>query len=207
MALRRLFIDISQPPASALVVSDTNRSPITPLHFTQGDTETIQLCILEPNSTGGLSSPYAKLNLAGYNIRLAIGTPGGTPVALVTSWSVGTPYTSATASLALTSVGLTSLLGSSNEVGAYFQVRLDSGSGTYETKSLARCTLHKSIDDSISTEPDPVEDYYTKNEANARFARRTGEAGEGIILTSPDGASQIVLSVYNDGTFHADPYT
>lgn len=205
MALRRLYIDISQPPGTALVESDKSRNQAPVMHFTQGDVESVQLCLLEPNPSGGLSAPYTKINLNGYAIRLTIGAPGGTPATTVTSWSVASPYTAATANLQLNTVGITSLVGSNAEVNSKLHIRFDPGSGNYETKVLANCVVHRTVDNGVTEEPTPVDGFYTKFETDAKFAAKTMPAGEALILTSPDGLAQVRLYVDNNGDFHADP--
>ena len=206
MGLLKLYVDVQN---NRLVVSTRNPSPFSLPSFVQGDVIPLELYLVEPNVSGGLSDPLS-LILTQYTVKVGIVTPHATtPVAsaLVTlsadaSFATNGKYTG---SLSM-GAGITTLLGSSTSVSSTFEIELTL-SGDVRTAVQMGCTV-KAQGISSSTPDTPAPDGYpTWNEANSSFVKRTGGAGEGFTLKSPDGTKTGFIWWGDDGTFHADPIT
>ena len=67
----KLYVDTQN---NKLVQSDTDASDFTLPTFFQGDVLAVELKLLEPNTTGGLTTPFNVISTS-YTVKVAIGTP------------------------------------------------------------------------------------------------------------------------------------
>ena len=71
----KLYVDTQN---NKLVQSDTDASDFTLPTFFQGDVLAVELKLLEPNTTGGLTTPFDVISTS-YTVEIAIGTPHPIP--------------------------------------------------------------------------------------------------------------------------------
>ena len=67
----KLYVDTQN---NKLLQSDTDASDFTLPIFFQGDVLAVELKLLEPNTTGGLTTPSNVISTS-YTVKVAIGTP------------------------------------------------------------------------------------------------------------------------------------
>ena len=67
----KLYVDTQN---NKLVQSDTDASDFTLPTFFQGDVLAVELKLLEPNTSGGLTTPFNAISTS-YTVKVAIGTP------------------------------------------------------------------------------------------------------------------------------------
>lgn len=202
----RLYVDTAR---RALVVSDRSTQPAPRLGFTQGDTVTLVITLLEPNASGGISSPYSKVSVSGLTVRLGIGTPSAStgssaPSIYQNSFTADTTANTLTGTLYVTPSAVQTLLGSNVTGESTLEIEI-AESGNYFTAYSGPVTLYAELIEAAGATPStPGDTYMTTGESIATFVRKSGAAGESITLTSPDGTKQVILYIDNTGTFHAD---
>lgn len=202
----RLYVDTAR---RALVVSDRSTQPAPRIGFTQGDTVTLVITLLEPNSSGGISSPYTKVSASGLTLRVGIGTitpaTGSTaPSIYQNSFTVDTTANTFTGTLYITPATVASLLGTNKTGEGDFEIEV-SESGNYSTVFSGAVTLYGELIEAAGAEPStPGDTYMTAAECLATFVRKIGEPGAGYTLTSADGTKQCVVYLDNNGAVHQD---
>jgi hypothetical protein len=207
MGLLKLYVDVQN---NRLVVSSRIASPFVLPSFIQGDVIPIELYLVEPNISGGLSEQLSLLTEITYTVKLGIVTPSASsPVAhaVITlsadpSYSTNGKYTG---SLALGS-GITTLLGSATSVTSTFEVELTSATDI-RTPIQIPCTVKAGGISSATPDTPAADTYPTANEVANTYVKKVGGAGEGFILKSPDGLHSVLIWVDNDGTLKTDPIT
>lgn len=203
MGLRTLYLAIEQPPEASLVATATGLQGIAQPAFAQGDTEQVTLILTQPNPAGPWSNQRSVVNLAGYTFRIAIGAPGGTPIALQTSWTLAADNLSATCALNLNTSGIDSLVSGVSSALSTLSLKVNDGV-SWHTRALYPVRIYAQVDDNTSNVPTPTSEYHTTVEAEALFAKRVMPAGGSITWTSQDGTKQVVQYLDNDGTMHYD---
>lgn len=203
MGLQRLYIDLT---ARKLVTSNFSTAGFGLPAMVQGDTATLELMFLKPVAGGAINAPYSIVNISGYDLVVAIGTPGGTPAALQNTWTAIEGNTVFSGVLSLNTAGITALLGANNQVTSTFEIELGLA-GDYDTPIQIPVVLKKAVIATGSPVPPPGTEYYTVPAANATFVRKLGLAGETITLVSPNGVYGRILGVDNNGNATDDIVT
>ena len=207
MGLLKLYVDVQN---RRLVTSTRNASVFTLPSFVQGDTMAIELYLLEPNTSGGLSSPLTTLKSISYTVKVGIVTPHpSAPVAhAVLTLTVDPDHANNGkyyGSLPLGS-GITSLLGSATSVSSTFEIEVSSA-GDVDTPVQVGCTVKAGGITNSTPDTATGDTFPTHAEANNTYVKKTGDAGAGFTLTSPDGTKSVYFWVDNDGVVHNDPIT
>lgn len=205
----KLYVDVDR---GVLVESLTSRNIVKPT-FVQGDTVTLQIYLLERNTTGGITSPYSKSGVSGKALRVGIGTPtaasgSGAPGIYQTTFTADTTNNVLTGNLYITPATVTSLLGSATSKDATLEIEKAEG-GLYQTVFQGPCLLlAELIEAAAPPAPEDQDSFMTAAETTATFVKwnntETEDRGKSIVLTSPDGTHTVSLWVDNDGVFHAD---
>lgn len=207
MGLLKLYVDVQN---RRLVTSTRNASVFTLPSFVQGDTMAIELYLLEPNTSGGLSSPLSLLTSTSYTVKVGIVTPHpSAPLAhAVLTLTVDPDHANNGryyGSLPLGS-GITTLLGSATSVSSTFEIEVSSA-GDVDTPVQVACTVKAGGITNSTPDTSAGDTFPTHAEANNTYVKKTGDAGAGFTLTSPDGTKSVYFWVDNDGVVHNDPIT
>jgi len=166
----------------------------------QSNVPTLQISVVDP--INGLGS-YSLVDLNGFSMRVSIGdTPTGTaggPAVLALQdtfvWNAANKYFQA--DLALNTAAIDAFIGTAPSRGAFFEVNITGPSGR-DTILQVGCTLKAVVDELTSVAPNPVDQYFTKAEQLALFAKKVGAPGERQVFTSQDGTAQREIGVNND---------
>lgn len=190
-----LIVNISRGYIQA---STSNGTRVAAPSFTVGDQYPVRIAFVEQNGEGPAAT-FSVLSPSSLGLKVGIGTRGGTPAVLQTTWTPSGNYLTGTLDCA------TAAFSSAVSAGTrlYFEVEV-SESGQPNTVYQVEATTRDQVCPTSATTPAPAEEFYTKTEANNTFAKKVGAAGDAITLTSADGTKQVILYVDNDGTFHAD---
>jgi len=204
MGLLQLFVALD---TKTLVAGRTSRARVTLPTFFQGDTVSLEMSFLQPNPSGGFSDPWSNLGLSGYSCRVGIGaTPVGntsvSPAALQTSFSASAANVF-TGTLALNTAGINTLLGSSSQVNATFEIELAYG-GLYETVFQTQITVKADLIETGSTVPTPEESYLTANESTALFMSKVSSPGEALYMVNADSTFATKIWTDSDGAVRMD---
>jgi len=180
--LLKLYVDTQN---NQLVQSDTDASTFTLPTLFQGDVMPVQLQLLEPNSSGGLSTPF-NIITDSYTVKIAICS--------IASSASSTIYTSATltyssstnlytGTLILNNTGtpsIASLLTSVSSATALFEVEV-SGSGIYSTEAQETVTIKADGIKTGTPMTPPVTGYYTESQADSTFSAKSGSTTIGTL--------------------------
>ena len=183
--LLKLYVDTQN---NQLVQSDTDASTFTLPTLFQGDVMPVQLMLLEPNSSGGLSTPFNTITDS-YTVKIAICS--------ITNSSSSTVYTSATltfssstnlytGTLILNNTGtpsIASLLNSVSSATALLEVEV-SGSGVYSTEVQESVTVKADGIKTGTPMTPPVTGYYTEAQADSTFSAKTGSTTIGTLSST-----------------------
>lgn len=197
MGLLKLAID-RQNKALVSVTGITTLTAIPSLF--QSNVPTLQIYVVDPISALG---SYQLVDMNGFGMRVSVGdTPTGTaggptPLALQDTfvWNAVNKYFQA--DLALNTAAIDAFIGAAAAKSAYFEVNVTGSSGR-DTILQAQFTLKAVVDELASTAPNPVDQYFTKAEVLALFAKKVGLPGERIVFKSDDGTAGRELGVNND---------
>jgi len=182
--LLKLFVDTQN---NELVQSDTDGSTFTLPTLFQGDVIPVELKLLEPNSSGGLSTPFNTITDS-YTVKMAVCTPDPTSSTVYTSATL--TYSSSTnlytGSLILNNTGtpsIASLLSTASSATATFEIET-SGSGVYSTEYQATVTVKADGIKTGTPMTPPVTGYYTESQADATFVAKAGGTMTGALSMS-----------------------
>lgn len=197
MGLLKLYVDVQN---RRLVTSTRNASVFTLPSFVQGDTMAIELYLLEPNTSGGLSSPLSLLTSTSYTVKVGIVTPHpSAPVAhAVITLTVDPNHANNGkyyGSLPL-GAGITSLLGSGTTASATFEIEVSSA-GDVDTPVQVACTVKAGGITNSTPDTAAGDTFPTHAEANNTYVKRVMGPGEAIYMSDADGTVTYRLFVDN----------
>jgi hypothetical protein len=185
----------------------------TPVDFPplfQMNVQQLQIYPLDPPVN--IWSAYQSVDASGLGLRVAIcsqptgSTGDDTRLTFQNSfiWNAANRYFSG--ELDLAAAAIATYLGTAAARNAWFEVNLMDGGDP--TTILQQEFSLKALGDNFSTTtPTPVDQYYTQVQANDRFAKKTGDPGERIILKSANGLYAVELGCGDDGSFITNSIT
>lgn len=145
---------------------------------------------------------YQRLSLNGYALEIVIGAVGS-PLARQNVWTASADGYELTGDLSLVTTEMNAALAGVSQVTTIFEVILSTASTKY--RGQFPITIKKSVSLAGGLNPVVNDTGLGRLEADRLFARKEGKAGEGQILTSPDGTKQGFIYWGDDGAFHAEP--
>ena len=180
----KLYVDTQN---NKLVQSDTDASDFSLPTFFQGDVLAVELKLLEPNTTGGLTTPFNVISTS-YTVKVAIGTPDASSSTVHTNATLtfSSSTNTYTGNLILNNTGtpsIASLLGSSASATATFEVEV-SGGGNYSTEVQEQITVKADTIKTGSPTTPPVTGYYTEAQADATFSAKSGSTTIGTLSST-----------------------
>ena len=176
---------------------------------TQGEVYNLYVYFVEDSGLG-IASPYSLVTLSGLSLETSIGNKNpvaakSTPDIYQNSFSVNTTLNRFEGSLTIADSDAETLLGSNTSVKTHFSFKIIDGAT--EQDYIFDVVLSASVAPSSNTAPTPAIQYVTKTLGDQRYVNVVGEAGQIIILTSPDGTKQIALGCDDNGAFTSDVIT
>lgn len=159
------------------------------------------------DESGIISAPYTILDLAGYGLRVSVGSqPTGTAggpaaLALQTAFTWDTTRKLFTGTLATNTAGIDSHIGAADSKISWFEVNITDGTDRL-TALQTTFTLRAVVDEGSSTVPTPTDQYPTKAEADGLYLSRAGNTA--MYLTNQTTGKTMVLYLGADDTLHTE---
>jgi hypothetical protein len=169
----------------------------------QSNTLGLRIQVVDP--TGDFTTPYSIVDLNGSGMRVSVGdTPTGSaggpsPLTLQDTFVWDAVNKWFAADIALNTAAIDAFLGAAASKLAYFEVNL-TGGGARTTILQTAFTLKAVVDELTAVVPTPTDQYLTKAESLAMFAKFLNDLGAVIVLKSPNGVYGRELGVNNDGS-------
>lgn len=199
-----LFFDIAN---EQIVSSFTNQGPFTFPAWYHQNVKDIRATFLRLNTTGQFGDPYSKVPVAGLTFSVKLFTSdGATVLASQTAWTEdgGAATLAGTLDLNTTAMATAFTSGSTLSISAILEFKMTEPSGG-ETTWQTTVTIKRQYDIAGSPSAVPAATYLTEDQINATFVKFSGNPdGASITLRSASGTHQVIISVNDDGTFHAD---
>lgn len=177
----------------------------------QSNLQAFRIYVVDPDPANPLGG-YVLVDLASSGLRMAIGdTPTGantgpTPLTLQDTWTWNAAGKYFSANLALNVTAIDSFIGALASRTAYLEIN-ETASGSRTTLYQGSVNLKAVVDELTSTAPTPTDQYLTKAESLATFAKRIGANGDRITLPSANGVYALQIGCNDDGTTMLDVIT
>lgn len=163
---------------------------------------------LELNPSAALGSdPYSLVSVSGLSLVAAVLDPSdGTVLATNSTWTEDTSNNTLTGKLDLDTSEMSTFVGSNKSVLVDIEFRFSNstlGEKTVSAKGSGTSgaqTIWKQFNVTGSPTPVPNETFLTEAASKALFVNKTGLAGEGFTLKSPDGTKTILVYCDDNGT-------
>ena len=153
----------ARTPEDGIVVSETYSVPIPEtFDFVRGDQVNLSVYLVDGDGAFDAIS-----GSAGYTLKVAVGTPGGTVAAMQDTWNLITNGWGAY--LDLNTQGIIDLLDGNQSVKTKIEIEITDGSGKVRTYGQRAVRILNQTISGSSAVPTPVSDYYTKVETNQKF--------------------------------------
>jgi hypothetical protein len=192
-ALLPLFYDVVN---KRLVISALSPDPFLLPSLNQEDAYTIEFVALLPTGVP-LGPIYQRINLAGYNLRISVGT-AGVENTFNSAWAPNAENTSLSGVLQMNTAGINGLADGAQQT---FEIRLFDG--TNYNRGQFPVTIRKSVSIAGALVPVPGELALSATEARRLYVAKEGLPGEAIILTSKTSGKQVMLYVDDDGALQS----
>jgi hypothetical protein len=187
-----------------LRVSDKNGAIFSLPDFNKYEVIPLEVVIIEPDldPSGifrGLQTfqrvPVANLSLS---VSLNDTYDDASPLAYQNTFTKDETVNTFSGSLSLNTAALNTWLGSSEYKTGYFEIEIQEGSNVSKIYR-AEVRVHNSVSQVGAVVPSPVDEYYTKAQADAQFLKPISSAGVQVTITSPGGIYQRVFGVTDEG--------
>ena len=196
-AVRRLFVNWW---TKQLQISDRNSGPFVLPAFQKYETVPFEIVIVEPAVEAAGLSRFNRVDISNLSISVAVNDTfdSATPLAYQPTWAKNEDENVFSAELELNTALVNAYIGSSDSKTPYFEIEVQEG--TARSKIFqASITLKNSVTTVSPAAPTPLDEYYTKQQAEAQFIRKVMGAGEQITMVSPSGNYLRILGVGDAG--------
>lgn len=196
-ATRKLFVNLA---TKTLQISDKNGSPFTLPNFNKYEVLPFEVVLVEPALEAvGLPS-FSRVDISNLSLSLSLNDTydDAAPLAYQNTFSKDETTNTFSGTLSLATSPLNSWLSTTVEKDAYFEVEIQEGSNVIKAY-LAVVKVKQSVAQVGATVPSPVDEYYTKAQANAQFLQPISPAGVQHTITSPSGTYVRIIGVTDDG--------
>lgn len=190
-----LFVNVTR---RILQASTTDGSTMAVPAFTYGDVYDLKVALIEQTGSG-IGATYTVLSPGSLGLKVGIGQRGQSPLVLQDTFTASGNFL--VAQLDCTPAGYATAIDAGTAL--YLEVKAGD-SGNFKTVFQELCTNRRAVSTTASASPAPSDQYYSKAEIDALFAKMVNTAGRTITLTSPDGTRQRILGVNDDGSAQDD---
>lgn len=182
-----------------LQVSDKNGGAFQLPDFNKYETVPLKIIILQPASAASGIERYERLDISPLSLQVAINDTydDASPLAYQNVWTKDETDNVFSGELSLNTAALNTYLGSESSKAAYFEISISEGTAR-TLVYLAAITLKNSVLQVGSVAPAPVDEYYTKSQADSQFVRKIEDGFLNIL--SPSGNYMRTIGVDDGGT-------
>jgi len=195
-ATRKIFVNWL---TKSLQVSDKNGGVIVLPPFQKYEVVPFEVVIVEPIEAVGILK-YQRVDIGNLSMAMALNDTldDASPLAYQNTFAKDETENKFSGDLSLATVGLNTWLGSNASLEAYFEIEIQEGTNISKIYQ-ARVTVRNSVSQVGAIVPSPVDEYYTKAQADAQFDKPIGAAGVQKTITSPGNIYQRILGVTDAG--------
>ena len=161
----------------------------------------LTVCLVEESTTSSLPF-YERKSVNGVSLRISLNDTldDASPLCQQATWTADASTNTFSGTLSLNTAGMNSYVGSASSVTAYFQIEFSQGGAGWTPIFQQQVTVKNSVTQPTTTQPDPVERYYTAQEADGLFLTPIMRQGLQLVAISPSGNWQRVWGVDDNGT-------
>lgn len=196
MALLPIYFDTV---TKGLVLSRTSGTPVSLPFLNQEDAIRIEFTAVKRIALIG--TPLEVIILTGYSLTISIGS-AGTILAAANpgDFTINADNTVLTGTLDLNTSGINALANGAEQT---FEIKLSNATERYRGQFAVQ--IFKSVNLAASVQPVVNDTALGRLEALRTYMKKEGDAGEGFILTSQDGAKKSFQYLHNDGSLRSEP--
>jgi hypothetical protein len=203
-----VFVDITQ---GGFVTGVLSREPVLLRQFGQADSIQWTITFVSVNPDAGYAAPYSALSATGLALKVAIGSPGQTPLCEEDSWAYGAPNgpNEVVGVLNLDTQAMRDQFTDPQVqyIEPWLEFQLQDADGVITPIHQQIFIFRQLLAPGTPPAPGPNQVFYDSSETDALYVKRIGKAGEGFFLQSADGTKSVFVYLDNDGSFHTDPAT
>lgn len=178
-----------------LQISDVNGGELILPAFNKYETVPLEIIIVEPTQNSRGIDRFSRIDISPISLEVALNDTydDATPLAFQNTWTKDEEDNVFSGELALNTAALNTWLNSDSKQ-AYLEITITEGTAR-TVVYLGQVTVKNSVLQVGATVPTPVEEYYTKAQADSQFVKKI-EQGQ---ITLQVGSYQRILGVTSDG--------
>lgn len=195
-ATRKLFVNWF---TKTLQVSDKNGGALVLPAFNKYEVVPFEIVIVEPNTQAVGPPQWTRVRVSNLSLSMALNDTfdDASPLAYQNTFTKDETTNTFAGDFSLATAALNTWLSTTESKTAYFEIAYSEG-GNYSPIFQATVTVRQSVAQIGAVVPSPVDEYYTKAQADAQFLQPIGPAGVQHTITSPGGIYQRILGVTDD---------
>ena len=196
-ATRKLFVNWL---TKQLQVSDSNGGIVTLPPFNKYENVPFEIVVVEPDTSAIGPAKWTRVDISALSMSMALNDTydDATPLAYQNAFSKDETLNVFSGSLSVNTAALNAWLGSSAYKDGIFEIEIQEGLNVSKIYQVG-IRVQNSVAQVGATVPSPVDEYYTKAQADQQFVKPVGDAGRQITITSPGGIYQRVFGVSDNG--------
>lgn len=193
---RRLFVNLE---TKKLVFSDRIPGEVILADFHKYETAAFEVVLLRRNPNA-LTGALERVNISNVSLKISIHSSYDTssPAAMQDTWSKDLINNVFSAEFSLNTAGINSLIGANATATGYFEIEITENTSRQKIYVQA-ITLRNAVAQPSTTAPTPITEYMTRAEADSKYVKFLGSAGETVTLTSSSGTFQRIIGVTDGG--------
>lgn len=194
-AKRKLFVNFLE---KRLQISDINGGTFTLPQFNKYEEVPFEVVIVEPANSSRVIDRFSRLDISALTLSIAINDTfdDAAPLAYQNTFTKDEVNNVFSGELSLNTSALNTYLGASDSKTAYIEIAITEGTAR-SVIYIGTITLQNAVTQSGAVVPTPVDEYYTKAQADSQFVRKI-ENGF-VTVTSPNGLYQRIFGVDDGG--------
>lgn len=195
---RKLYVNWQK---KTLQLSDESSTEVDAPIMNKYETIPLAIVIVEPAAPWTPNS-FARIDITNISLKVAVNDTldDSSPLAEQASFTKDTSTNTFYGNLELNTANFNSWLGSSASKTAYFEIEATEGVAP-RTKIYSKAvTVLNSVMQPTTTSPDPLKEYYTKQEMEGLFVQFRLQPGQTISIPNPANTHERVLGCQDDAT-------
>lgn len=200
---RKIFINWQ---TKKLQLSDESSTPVDPPIFQKYETVPLQIVIVEPCSPWGPNN-FQRVDITNITLTVAINDTldDSTPLASQSTFNKTTATNTFNGDLVLNTANMNTYIGAAGtDKAAYFEIEAIEGATTRTKIYTSLVTLKGSVLQTVTSSPDPLQEYLTRQQQEGIFVQFRLKPGQTISIPSPGNVYERVLGANDDGTEQDD---
>jgi hypothetical protein len=196
-ATRNLFVNNQ---TKILQFSDKNGAVVTLPAFNKYEAIPFKIVIVEEDTQSAGLLKFSRVDISNLSMSVSLNDTydDAAPLAYQNTFSKDEDQNVFSGTLNLNTAALNSWLSTTESKSAYFEIEIQEGSNVSKLY-VATVTVKQSVAQVGATVPSPVDEYYTKAQADQQFLKPISPAGVQHTITSPGGTYVRIIGVDDGG--------